>query len=145
MMLHANIFKINSPEKMKTDNISLSPGDKNPLNMPHFVQKPSNFSIEHILNSAGSTRDKFISDFNQHQVTDQMRHLSNSRNDQYLIDNDAHQYPPILDWLNYTRYKPPRLPRKLLKLCIILLNIDRFRLILNTSLGFIWHEIYLKK
>lgn len=22
------------------------------------------------------------------------------------------QYPPILDWLQYTRYRPPRLPSK---------------------------------
>lgn len=115
MMLHANIFKLNSPQKMDINNIGLSPGDNSPLNKPNFVQKPSNFSIEHILNSAGNTRDQFVSDCS-HQAAEAMRHLPSTRNDQYSIDSDIHQYPPILDWLNYTRYKPPRLPRKFIKI-----------------------------
>lgn len=93
---------------MDTDHIPSAPVDQKPLNRPNFVNKPSNFSIDHILNNAGSTRDKYITEC-EHQTA---KHLNNDKSDHFLIESDVHQYPPILNWLQYTRYKPPRLPRK---------------------------------
>lgn len=96
---------------MAMDDGSLSPEAKKPI----IVNRPSNFSIDHILNSAGSTREKCPSDCSK-SPNDEMQRVYDA-NTCYLMDNNGHQYPPILDWLHYTRYKPPRLPRKSTNLC----------------------------
>lgn len=107
-MLYQNVFKLESPNKMDSDHLRLSPDDEKSLHKPNFVQKPSNFSIDHILKSAGSTRDKYISECRNQTATELSK--LNETSDHFLIDNNVHQYPPILNWLQYTRYKPPRLP-----------------------------------
>ncbi|XP_055317727.1 homeobox protein MSH-D [Sitodiplosis mosellana] len=96
---------------MDIDNIPSAPGNQKPVIRPQFVNKPSNFSIDHILNSAGSTRDKYMSDCGKQQTANELHNLNNQQSDHFIIESDVHQYPPILNWLQYTRYKPPRLPR----------------------------------
>lgn len=115
-MLYQNVFKLESPKKMDSDNLRLSPGNEKALNKPNGAQKPSNFSIDHILSSAGSTRDKYISDC-RNATAGELSKLSD-KSDHFLIDNDVHQYPPILNWLQYTRYKPPRLPSEYISFLI---------------------------
>lgn len=112
MMLHPNIFNLSSAQKMDINNLPSAARDQKPLNKPNFVNKPSNFSIDHILNNAGSTRDKYISDCDNQMTANEIQNLNNERSDHFLIESNVHQYPPILNWLQYTRYKPPRLPRK---------------------------------
>lgn len=123
-MLH-QMFKFDSPQKMDTDNIPSVVGNQKPLNKPNYVHKPSNFSIDHILSNAGSTRDKYMSECGN-QPTNEMHNLSNDRSDHFSIENDVHPYPPILNWLQYTRYKPPRLPRKSHYVLVLLDKIDYF-------------------
>lgn len=103
-MLHHDIFHSISPERIRFENIVLSPDEKKPI----VVSKPSDFSIDHILNNAGSSsKDKCSTVDDNKSSSDN----SNTR-DCYLLDSNVHQYPPILNWLQYSRYKPPRLPRK---------------------------------
>lgn len=110
-MLYQNVLiKLESPKKMESDHSRLSPGNDKSLNKPNFAQKPSNFSIDHILSSAGSTRDQYISNCRK-PTANELGNMSD-KSDHFLIDNDVHAYPPILNWLQYTRYKPPRLPSK---------------------------------
>lgn len=106
-MLHHDIFQSLSPERMRIENIALSPEEKKPI----VVNKPSNFSIDHILNNAGASIDKCatVDDKSPHDNTESD---FNDTRDCYLMDNNEHQYPPLLNWLQYSRYKPPRLPRK---------------------------------
>lgn len=61
------------------------------------VQKLSDFSIDHILNRAGSKTCQNELNFN-----DKYRKKS-----QEYVMHDT----PVFDWLYYTRYHPPRLPR----------------------------------
>lgn len=110
MMLRSNLFKLGSPQKMDIDNTPSVVVDQNAAIKPQFVNKPSNFSIDHILNSAGSTRDKYTIDCGKQRTTNDSHNLNNQHSDHFLIESN--QYPPILNWLQYTRYKPPRLPRK---------------------------------
>lgn len=109
-MLHHDIFQSISPERMRIENIVLSPEEK----MPNIMSKPSNFSIDHILNSAGTSIDKCstVESKSPNDNDIQNGFVSDTR-DCYLMDSNVHQYPPILNWLQYSRYKPPRLPRKL--------------------------------
>lgn len=94
--------------------------DKKSLNLPMVVNKPSNFSIDHILNKAG-TESKSI----------ELKNRSfDDTNDSYLV-NEFNGYPPILDWLQYTRYRPPRIPRK-----SIFANISRFEQFLKKIVSF---------
>lgn len=70
--------------------------------------KCSDFSIDHILNRAGSRQI-------EHQLDDkfEMRKLENRpMNDMsdFYIENSTN-FTPILNWLQYTRYHPPKLPR----------------------------------
>lgn len=103
-MLHHDIFQSLSPE-----NIVLSPAEER----PNVMHKPSNFSIDHILNSAGATIDKCAT-VESRSLNDKniQNGYVNETRDCYIMDNNVHQYPPILNWLQYSRYKPPRLPRK---------------------------------
>lgn len=110
-MPHQNIIEKNSPKNLDTNNSPTAPDDKQSLDRPNLAHKPSNFSIDHILNSAGNTKDKYNSNVGQLTVID-MQKFNNVKNEQYFMDSQVHQYPPILNWLQYTRYKPPRLPRK---------------------------------
>lgn len=98
-----NIFHTRSPDQFRVDNVPLSPKDNKPI----IVNKPSNFSIEHILNSSGTKKNNHTPD-NKNDI----RKESNNAQNCFLMGNNSHQYPPILDWLQYTRYRPPRLPRK---------------------------------
>lgn len=110
-MLHHDIFQSLSPERMRIENIVLSPAEEK----PNVMSKPSNFSIDHILNSAGgasidkcsTVESKYSNNKNTQNNT-----FGGDTRDCYIMDNNIHQYPPILNWLQYSRYKPPRLPRK---------------------------------
>lgn len=112
-MLHHDIFQSFSPERMRIENIVLSPAEEK----PNVLSKPSNFSIDHILNSAGAPIDKCSvtveskSKSPNHNKNTQNGYVNETR-DCYIMDSNVHQYPPILNWLQYSRYKPPRLPRK---------------------------------
>lgn len=110
-MLHHEIFQSLSPERMRIENIVLSPADEK---QPNVMSKPSNFSIDHILNSAGASIDKCATveqSKSPNQKCTQNGYVNETR-DCYIMDGSVHQYPPILNWLQYSRYKPPRLPRK---------------------------------
>lgn len=108
-MLHHDIFQSLSPETIRIENIVLSPNEKNPV----AVNKPSNFSIDHILNSAGASVDKCsIDDGKNSNENHTQNGFVNDTHDCYLMDSNVQHYPPILNWLQYSRYKPPRLPRK---------------------------------
>lgn len=61
------------------------------------TSKSSNFSIDHILNKAGENRYK-VSD---NSVLE--NHFSNKYTNDLL---------PMFSWLQYTRYRPPKLTRK---------------------------------
>lgn len=70
--------------------------------------KLSDFSIDHILNKAGSSVQK--------QSYNEIYH-GNGADFYYKYANDrlGEEYSdcsPILNWLQYTRYQPPRLPSK---------------------------------
>lgn len=108
-MLHHEIFQSLSPERMHIGNIVLSPADEK----PNVMSKPSNFSIDHILNSAGASIDKCstVESKSPSEKNTQNAYVNGAR-DCYVMDGNVHQYPPILNWLQYSRYKPPRLPRK---------------------------------
>lgn len=110
-MLHHDIFQSLSPERMRKENFVLSPDEKNKNS--NVMSKPSNFSIDHILNSAGASIDKCatVESKKQNDQNNQNGFVKDTR-DCYLMDSNVHQYPPILNWLQYSRYKPPRLPRK---------------------------------
>lgn len=117
-MLHHDMFQPISPERMRIENIVLSPGEKRPV----IVSKPSNFSIDHILSSAGASADKFstVDSKNCGENNTQNDYVNDTR-DCYIMDsNGVQQYPPILNWLQYSRYKPPRLPRKIFQMIKIL-------------------------
>lgn len=110
-MLHQNHFKSDSPQKMDIDNFLATSNDKKPKNIPSLTNKPTNFSIDHILNSAGCARDTYTTN-NCNPTLNDIHKLSNDKNNHFFIETDTNHYPPILNWLQYTRYKPPRLPRK---------------------------------
>lgn len=71
--------------------------------------KQSDFSIDHILNRAGENVRK------KHEIQelpfiDQWQGCSS----QYHPENsvELHSHTPHLNWLQYTRYHPPKLPSK---------------------------------
>lgn len=108
-MLHHDIFQSLSPERIRIENIVLSPADQK----PNIMSKPSNFSIDHILNSAGAPIDKCAAvERRSSNDKNTQNGCVNDTHDCYIMDGNVHQYPPILNWLQYSRYKPPRLPRK---------------------------------
>lgn len=67
--------------------------------------KQSDFSIDHILNKAGDGEKKCD---NQRLNVKDFSELS-GMNRKMIADNND-QYMPMLNWLNYTRYRPPKLP-----------------------------------
>lgn len=109
----ATMPKPNPFEAMDFDNIPSLPNHNKSMHQQMAVNRPSNFSIEHILSSAGSTKEKFVLDYSKKR-NDDVKPLYPDPTECYVVDNSVvHQYPPILNWLQYTRYKPPRLPSKL--------------------------------
>uniref|UniRef100_A0A336M2H2 CSON008209 protein n=1 Tax=Culicoides sonorensis TaxID=179676 RepID=A0A336M2H2_CULSO len=64
------------------------------------TQKLSDFSIDHILNHAGSRKI---------QTSDTLEQKFNFM--QRFENNTFSHNGPVFDWLYYTRYHPPRLPR----------------------------------
>lgn len=80
---------------------------------PEIMLKVSDFSIDHILNKAGGDNMKQP---NQNSVFDCDINSSESRlkyeQSHEVFDKNYCNYTPILDWLNYTRYRPPKLPSK---------------------------------
>lgn len=85
------------------------------VNKSNVNNTPSIFTIDHILNNAGIKREENIKTHSQRleyaglgdrEQHDQMyKHRNNLEN--------VIRCPKMLDWLQYSRYKPPRLPRKL--------------------------------
>lgn len=108
-----NIFEPNSPDTMDIDNVPSLHDNNKSLHQQVIVNKPSNFSIEHILNNAGSQREKYILDCGKKEKNEMKPLYTDNRAECFIMDNNVvQQYPPILNWLQYTRYKPPRLPSK---------------------------------
>lgn len=83
---------------------------------PNVNNTPSIFTIDHILNDAGIKRkDNIPTDsrrFDHAGFGDRQQH-SQEHKDPNCLENGI-LYPKMLDWLQYTRYRPPRLQRKLL-------------------------------
>lgn len=75
-----------------------------------IVTKSSDFSIDHILNKAGNVFEK--KPINLNTSMDLTNRSYNDTTDKKYLLNDLNEYPPILNWLHYTRYRPPRIPRK---------------------------------
>lgn len=73
--------------------------------------RSSNFSIDHILNKAGNN-----SAMVQQTVERNFDTLMNNKNVNAMFVKSETNYTPILDWLHYTRYHPPRLPREYFKM-----------------------------
>lgn len=65
-----------------------------------ITSKSSNFTIDHILNKAGENRS------NRYKISD----------NNVLEENFSNKYTnellPMFSWLQYTRYRPPKLTRK---------------------------------
>lgn len=81
---------------------------------PPMVIKVSDFSIDHILNRAGSGESSYRG-YHLYRykspVNDAVPNRLDSASD--LMGNGAHHYAaPILDWLQYSRYHPPRIQSK---------------------------------
>lgn len=74
---------------------------------PNVVIRSSDFSIDHILNKAGNSSTKLFIKREYESLHNDNSHKSND----LLIENRSN-FTPILDWLQYTRYRPPKLPRK---------------------------------
>lgn len=73
-----------------------------------LIVRSSNFSIDHILTKAGNT-----SVMVQQSIERNFETLNNTNvNMNTRFVNSEMSFTPILDWLHYTRYHPPRLPRK---------------------------------
>lgn len=71
-----------------------------------MIVRSSNFSIDHILNKAGNNSVMV------QQSIERSFETFNSKNVNTVLMNSERNFTPILDWLQYTRYHPPRLPRK---------------------------------
>lgn len=71
--------------------------------------KSSDFSIDHILNKAGSSLKK--DEYHCHDIIEQNFQYPLNGHNEHLDEQYAH-CGSILNWLHYTRYHPPRLPRK---------------------------------
>lgn len=88
---------------------------------PNVINTPSIFTIEHILSKAGPLKETSPTFAVAADATGEARdrqHLHSHSVSDKSLPLDCHleqfnQLPPILDWLQYTRYKPPRLPSKL--------------------------------
>lgn len=75
--------------------------------------KTSDFSIDHILNKAGSSvsqRDEYRCHSGENHVP---HYHYDNRNE--LMSDDYMHCGPILNWLQYSRYHPPRLPSECLQ------------------------------
>lgn len=71
-----------------------------PLNNDMVVVQQSDFSIDHILHRAG----KWL-ELNHHQPPQEVHHQPIIRDHHHNVDS---QTLPIFNWLQYTRYRPPR-------------------------------------
>lgn len=83
--------------------------DTSPSDRPNndIVLKQSDFSIDHILNKAG-VKDAYgycITDFSVHSNIGVQYHAQSDH-------NECNTLVPMLNWLQYTRYRPPKLPSK---------------------------------
>lgn len=78
-----------------------SPSDR-PSN--EIVLKQSDFSIDHILNKAGAKYTYTYCTYIHNDVRDQC----GTQNEH----NEFKAFVPMLNWLQYTRYRPPKLPSK---------------------------------
>lgn len=109
-----------SPKKLNMDTISsnsdcilpLSPKNIKDESHNQLVLKPSDFSIDHILNRAGKCLDakKPQSKQHFHQPADGDLIYLNSSDDRLIFADTIceSQSLPIFNWLQYTRYRPPR-------------------------------------
>lgn len=70
-----------------------------------IIVRSSNFSIDHILNKAGNTSVVVQQSIQHNFDTLKCKNVN-------MFVNRETNFTPILDWLHYTRYHPPRLPRK---------------------------------
>lgn len=77
---------------------------------PPIAYKTSDFSIDHILNKAGSSANKHA-EYRLRPAENHPLHFAyETRND--LMNEEYLPCGPMLNWLQYSRYHPPRLPRK---------------------------------
>lgn len=75
--------------------------------------KQSDFSIEHILNKAGVDRNGVVYHHHQRLRAKDFSELDKSASGMDRRNGgNVDEYVPMLNWLNYTRYRPPRLPSK---------------------------------
>ncbi|XP_055715528.1 homeobox protein MSH-D-like [Phlebotomus papatasi] len=72
--------------------------------------KQSDFSIDHILNRAGENVRR-RHEIQEVSFIDQWQGCSSQYHPEKSVD--LHSHTPHLNWLQYTRYHPPKLPRPL--------------------------------
>lgn len=94
--------------------------------------RQSDFSIEHILTKAGEKYEKrrrldtfsCLSNTSSHSHSDSDEPLGSEEDEEIVVDNVQksgcnhttgylQNCVPSFDWLYYTRYRPPKLPREL--------------------------------
>lgn len=94
-----------SKNSLHTAHEDLSP------NRANAISKSSDFTIEHILNKAGSKDHISHSSTINRTILPENPYLDA----EYLLNAHNHQkqIAPMLNWLQYTRYKPPKIARKL--------------------------------
>lgn len=65
-----------------------------------ITAKTSNFTIDHILNKAGETK------------SDRYKVSGSSVLDENFSNKYRNEFLPMFSWLQYTRYRPPKLASK---------------------------------
>lgn len=89
-----------------------------------YQSNTSDFSIDHILNRAGErfSRDRRSGQFEANSIRSSGSSSGEESNgcDSYdrnygYSESERFMEIPAFDWLNYTRYNMPRIPRKFLK------------------------------
>lgn len=88
-------------------------GDSPPQKVEIFIRS-SDFSIDHILNKAGNTNNVMM----QQTIGRNFPNFNSKNLNAVFLRSETTNFTPILDWLHYTRYHPPRLPRKSTTLAI---------------------------
>lgn len=100
---------------MFKDIMDLSKGDRDQMlnyrNDNNIIVKQSDFSIDHILNRAGTQNNMKCDNLivNKNLFHNYHNNAECTTSDE---SNNFTNCAPMLSWLQYTRYRPPKLPSK---------------------------------
>lgn len=96
----------------------------NRQNDNNIIVKQSDFSIDHILNRAGNRNNKCDNlIMNKNLLYHNYNTESNSSDESNSYPNN---FTPMFSWLQYTRYRPPKLPSKVFVINEIKIFIKKF-------------------